>query len=224
MNDVAGVKTENATVWQALNATLCLSTIYPKIVIAVDDDIDPWDLESVFWAVTFRYMPHRDTKIIQGRSGSLDQSSGPYTLPYNERTYPTSRVGPQGASAILMDATRKWEYTPVALPKRHYMERAKEIWDKLGFPPLTPREPWFGRNLGMWPEEYQRQAELGEQGEFEQVANELMKGDIKSREIPGGSSTLGGNMFVFLRQKDVQALRITPKAMRVEDERKEEGK
>jgi UbiD family decarboxylase len=179
MRDVGGARTQNFTVWQALTASLSLSVDYPKIVIAVDEDIDPWDLESVFWAVTFRYMPHRDTKIIQGRGASIDQSSGPYTLPYEERTYPPSRVGPQGASAILIDSTRKWDYTPVALPKQEYMERAKEIWKELGFPPLTPREPWYGTNLGMWPEEYQRQADLGEKGEFDQVAQELMKGRRK---------------------------------------------
>lgn len=109
----------------------------------------------------------------------MDQSSGPYTINTDELRYPTSRVGPQGASAILLDATRKWGYTPVALPKRHYMERAKEIWYELGFPPLKPREPWYGRDLGLWPEQYQRQAELGERGEFDQVAQELMKGGRK---------------------------------------------
>ncbi|MEI9475990.1 MAG: UbiD family decarboxylase [Deltaproteobacteria bacterium] len=176
MQDIGGARTENSTVWQTLTATLSLNVGYPKIVIAVDEDIDPWDLESVFWAVTFRYMPHRDTKVIQGRGAKLDQSSGPYSEDTEEMTYPKSRVGPQGASAILMDATRKWDYTPVALPKQHYMERAREIWDELGFPALKPKEPWYGRSLGLWPEKYQRQAELGERGEFDQVAEELMSG------------------------------------------------
>jgi 4-hydroxy-3-polyprenylbenzoate decarboxylase len=174
MHDLGGVRPENATVWQALTASLSLSVDYPKIVIAVDEDIDPWDLESVFWAVTFRYMPHRDTKIIQGRSGTLDQSSAPYSMDVAEMRYPTSLVAPQGTSAILMDATRKWAYTPVALPKRQYMERAREIWDELGFPTLRPREPWHGRSLGLWPEQYERQAGLAEKGEFDQVAQELM--------------------------------------------------
>lgn len=179
MQDIGGARTANHFVWQTLTSTLSLSAVYPKIVIAVDEDIDPWDLESVFWAMSFRYMPHRDTKIIQGRYASLDQSSGPYTIDKEEMRYPTSRVGPQGASAILMDATRKWSYTPVALPKRHYMERAKEIWDELGFPSLKPREPWYGSSLGLWPEKYQRQADLGERGEFDQVAQEIISGGQK---------------------------------------------
>lgn len=173
------VRTPSSTVWQALIASQALTDSYPKIVIAVDEDIDPSDLESVFWAVTFRYQPHRDTKIIQGRHGALDQSSGPYDVEQEERWYPRSQSGPEGSSSILMDATRKWDYSPVALPKQHYMERAKEIWNELGFPPLSPREPWYGVSLGMWPERYQRQAEMGEAGNFDQVAEELMSGAQK---------------------------------------------
>jgi len=52
MRDLGGVRTDNFTVWQTLTAILSLSVDYPKIVIAVDEDIDPWDLKSVFWAVT----------------------------------------------------------------------------------------------------------------------------------------------------------------------------
>jgi 4-hydroxy-3-polyprenylbenzoate decarboxylase len=179
MEDVGGVRTHNSIVWQALTATLSISPEWPKLAIAVDEDIDPWDLESVFWAVSFRYQPHRDTKIIQGRSAGFDQSAGPFHLNGEERSFPTSRTGPQGASAILMDATRKWDYTPISLPKKHYMERAKEIWEELGFPKLDPKEPWYGVSLGTWPEKYQRQAELAERGEFDQVAEELMGGRKK---------------------------------------------
>lgn len=179
MQDVGGVRPPNSVVWQALIATQAVTESYPKIVIAVDEDIDPTDLESVFWAVTFRYQPHRDTKIIQGRHAALDQSAGPYNVEQGERWYPSSRTGPEGASSILMDATRKWDYSPVALPKRHYMERAREIWNELGFPPLEPREPWYGVSLGMWPEKYQRQAEMAEAGNFDEVAKELMSGGIK---------------------------------------------
>ncbi len=146
------------------------------MVIAVDEDIDPWDLESVFWAVTFRYQPHRDTKIIQGRTSSLDQSGGPYTVGQQERIYPTSRSGPEGSSCILMDATRKWAYTPIALPKREYMEHAKELWSKLGLPPLSPKMPWYGTSLGMWPEKHAREAELAEKGAFEALGKEFMAG------------------------------------------------
>ena len=78
-----------------------------------------------------------------------------------------------GMVDVLMDATRKWDYTPVALPKQQYMEWAREIRNELGFPSLQPKEPWFGRSLGMWPEQYVRQAELAERGDFDQVAEGL---------------------------------------------------
>ena len=87
---------------------------------------------------------------------------------------PRALSGPQGASAMLLDATRKWPYTPVSLPKQEYMERAKAIWDELGFPTLRPRMPWFGYDLGVWPEESRELAELGEQGRFDEAAARLM--------------------------------------------------
>jgi 3-polyprenyl-4-hydroxybenzoate decarboxylase len=176
--DMDGIRTPNSVIWQALSGALAINTDWPKIVIAVDEDIDPWDLESVFWAVTFRYQPHRDTRIVQGRNSSIDQSIGLYSEEEESQDiwFPTSRVSPQGASAILMDATRKWAYTPTCLPKRNYMQRAKEIWQELGFPALKMREPWHGIELGLWPEKYQRQAELAEKGDFDEVAKELLAG------------------------------------------------
>jgi 4-hydroxy-3-polyprenylbenzoate decarboxylase len=177
LHDIGGVRTHNGIVWQALNASLSISPDWPKIVIAVDEDIDPWDLESVFWAVTCRYQPHRDSRIVQGRTAGLDQSPVPYLAEEEEDDrfrFPTSMSGLQGASAQLMDATRKWDYTPVALPKREYMERARQLWEELGFPRLNPKAPWFGYSLGVWSADYQRQAELAEKGEFDQVAEMLL--------------------------------------------------
>lgn len=187
--DVAGVRTHNSVVWQALMASLSMATDWPKILIAVDEDIDPTDLESVFWAVTFRYQPHRDTRIIQGRGASLDQSSGPYSASHEQRRYPTSAASPQGSSAILMDATRKWGYTPVSLPKKEHMERAKRIWEELGFPQLRPRVPWHGYHLGIWPVEDEELAQLGERGDFERAA-EILKS--QGRKVGPGEKTSGG--------------------------------
>ncbi|MBM2832014.1 MAG: hypothetical protein HW414_1066 [Dehalococcoidia bacterium] len=169
-----GARTHNSVVWQALLGSLAVWPRIPKVVIAVDEDIDPWDLESVLWAVSFRWQPHRDTKIIQGRRANLDQSGGPHTLAQEEIYYPISPTQPLGHSAMLMDATRKWDYTPISLPQRSYMEHAQKLWEELGFTPLKPRQPWYGYSLGVWPESYQRHADLSAKGEFEQVARELM--------------------------------------------------
>ncbi len=184
MQDIGGKRTQNHVVQQALLASLSVQAGFPKIAIAVDEDINPWDLESVFWAVSFRFQPHRDAKIIQGRISGLDQSISPYGEDMEEEgqeedSFPLSRTGPQGASAMMIDATRKWPYTPVALPKKQYMEKARKIWEELGFPRLKETEPWYGISLGVWPERYQKQAEWAEKGQFEKVAADLMKGAKK---------------------------------------------
>lgn len=174
LQDLGGTRTSNRTVWHALNASLAVSTEWPKIAIAVDGDIDPWDLDSVFWAICFRYQPHRDTHIVQGRGATADQSGGPRTLTLDEQEYPTNRSGLQGNSSILIDATRKWPYTPTSLPTKKYMDRAREIWEAEGLPPLKPREPWHGVSWGEWPESYRRHAEMGDRGEFDKIAEEIL--------------------------------------------------
>ncbi|MHA1108104.1 MAG: UbiD family decarboxylase, partial [Alphaproteobacteria bacterium] len=55
---------------------------------------------------------------------------------------------------------------PVSLPKREYMERAREIWEGLDLPKLKPETPWYGYDLGAWTEQLERQAELAVQGDF----------------------------------------------------------
>ena len=67
-------------------------------------------------------------------------------------------------STLLMDATMKGDFPPLALPKREYMERAKTIWDKLGLPALRPQAPWFGYSLGDWSEDWDRNAQEAARG------------------------------------------------------------
>jgi len=55
---------------------------------------------------------------------------------------------------------------PLALPKREYMERAKELWDELGLPPLNPEAPWHGYSLGDWTEEWDQLAERAAAGDY----------------------------------------------------------
>ena len=181
-HDVAGVRTPNSKVWHALFTVMSADAAWPKIVIGVDDDIDPWDLESVFWAVTNRYQPHRDLKIIQGRSAGLDESVGPRDVPGGMRGYPTSLTSPQGASAMLMDATRKWPNPPISLPRRDYMERARELWEELELPPLRPKAPWHGVSLGHWPDAEAELVALSEEGRMDEAAALLLR---KSRNLTG---------------------------------------
>ena len=91
--------------------------------------------------------------------------AGDLTAPPGGDKKESSWPPPRGASALLIDATRKWDYPPVALPKREYMERARQLWEAEGLPELHPRVPWFGYPLGYWPDEYQEASEYALRGE-----------------------------------------------------------
>lgn len=133
-----------------------------KVVIVVDDDINPDDPDMVHWALG-RMMPHRDARIVSAQIQLLDYSAAPPED--DERREPTFS-NPARASKILIDATRKWPYPPVSLPKRQYMERGLELWEKAGLPKPTLREPWWGYKLGWWPEEDEEEAALAVRGEY----------------------------------------------------------
>jgi UbiD family decarboxylase len=168
-------KTTPAQPWQALMAASAFDPNLGKVVITVDEDIDPDDPDAVNWALSFRMQPHRDTRIITHKYAALDPSAAPPGSPVDEARFPS----PSGCSALLMDATRKWPYPPVALPKRAYMENAKKIWQELGLPTLAPKMPWYGYSLGHWSEENDAEAEAAVRGENERMAEKLEKGGIK---------------------------------------------
>ncbi|MBI2954049.1 MAG: UbiD family decarboxylase [Chloroflexi bacterium] len=169
------VSLKNSTtpqVWQALYGICARTHFFSKIIIAVDDDIDPRDMDSVAWALCYRMQPHRDIHIAKGKAASLDPSAGP----------PEERekilVDPPTTS-LLIDATRKWGYPPTSLPKREFMERARKIWEEEGLPALTPKMPWFGTSLGYWPAEIEEEAELALRGEHYVTGEKLAKNRIK---------------------------------------------
>ena len=82
---------------------------------------------------------------------------------------------------MLINATLKGTYAPVALPRREFMEKAKAIWERLGLPPLTPQPPWHGYELGHWPLELQRQAEMAVNSDYFELGRDLAnerRGDV----------------------------------------------
>jgi UbiD family decarboxylase len=135
--------------WQALHAAMALDPTIGKMIVAVDDDIDPNDADAVNWALAFRMRPHLDVHIVTGKASILDPSSAPPGSHVDEQRFPS----PVGTSCLLIDATRKWDYPPTSLPHREFMERALERWREEGLPPLSLREPWFGYELGYWTQE-----------------------------------------------------------------------
>lgn len=158
-----------AQVWHALHSTISIDPTIAKIVIAVDEDIDPNNLQAIIWALSFCMQPHRDIQIIQGRASMGDLSSAPFDASRNERIFPS----PLGCSAILINATRKWPYPPISLPDKKFMEKARSIWEKKGFPELTPTSFWFGYSLGIWDNENYEEANIAISGNYYKITKKL---------------------------------------------------
>ena len=136
-------------VWRALNAAINREPGVGKIAIAVDEDIDPENLDAVIWAMSYRMNPSEDVDIVRHRA----KGHGP---PFRSG----SEYESANDSALLVDATLKEPFPPVSLPKREFMEGAKKIWDELNLPRLKPESPWFGYSLGQWSDELDEDARL----------------------------------------------------------------
>ena len=165
------MKSDNTEPLRAMMAAAALDPAYGKIIVAVDEDVDARDLDSVMWAVAFRAQPHRDIQIVTQRSGFIDPSAAPFDAPVAEKAYPQ----PAGASSIFIDATCKFGYPPVSLPSQAYMLKAKAIWEELGLPPLQPRTPWHGYALGPWPAEWSQEAEIAARGGYAELGEKHLR-------------------------------------------------
>jgi 4-hydroxy-3-polyprenylbenzoate decarboxylase len=146
---------------QALQAASGMDTT-SKVIIVVDEDIDPKDPDMVMWAISFAMQPHRDVQVITGRSPLLDPSAYALMNHPEERFYPP----PVGCGGLLIDATRKGKYPPVGLPKKQFMERALEIWREERMPELRLKTPWYGYPLDLWTAEDDALAERVAAGEY----------------------------------------------------------
>jgi UbiD family decarboxylase len=144
-----------------------------KYWVVVDNDIDIRDPGVLMWALTFRVRPESDIVARPGRWASLDPS---YETPHEHR----GEVEPLGnldaQCRLLIDATRKGPYPPVALPRREFMDHALEIWkDERGLPEPRLRDPWYGYELGSWGSEDQELADLIVRGEYKEVGRRAAK-------------------------------------------------
>jgi len=78
-------------------------------------------------------------------------------------------------SSLLIDATLKDNFPPIALPKKEFMENAKAIWEELGLPQLKPESPWFGYSLGDWSERNEQMAQRAVKGDYFVTGEEIAK-------------------------------------------------
>lgn len=142
--------TPNTEVWRALMGAASFTPAIGKFSVAIDEDIDPENTDHVLWAMSYRSNPVIDTHIIPNRG----KGHGP-ELPGG---------GPD--STMLVDATARGDFPPVALPKKEFMDRARAIWEELELPALTPQSPWSGYSLGDWSAEWDACAARAVQGDW----------------------------------------------------------
>jgi 4-hydroxy-3-polyprenylbenzoate decarboxylase len=152
--------------WKALEAVIEFHKDVGKLIIAVDEDIDPDNLDAVMWALSYRMNPQHDIRVVSGRG----RGHAPKKTPEGE---------PGDDSALLMNAILKESFPPVSLPARQYMERAREIWEELKLPPIRPEPPWYGYSLGEWNDEYDEEAKLAALGECYKVGEKLARRRVK---------------------------------------------
>jgi UbiD family decarboxylase len=150
--------TPETEVWRALHGASALHRFAGKWIIAVDEDIDPENADALFWAMSYRCQPQHDLQVV----GHKDPGHGPRG-PHDDGE----------TAAVLINATLKGTFAPVALPKREFMEKARAIWERLGLPPLKPESPWHGYDLGYWPADLERQARMAVASEYFTLSAEL---------------------------------------------------
>ena len=142
--------TPKTEIWRALEGAASFTPAIGKFCVAIDEDIDPEDTDHVLWALAYRCNPAVDTHVIPNRG----KGHGP------------EFKGCEIDSTMLIDATAKADYPPVALPKQEFMERARAIWEELQLPRLTPQSPWSGYSLGDWSEEWDACAARAAKGDW----------------------------------------------------------
>ncbi len=157
-------------IWRALRVAANRHQGVGKVVIAVDEDIDPENADAVWWAICYRSKPHLDMEILKyterGHGPPFHFSAtGEDIVSYGEKA---------DDSALLINAILKEPYPPISLPKKEYMEKVLEIWNELGLPEVRPQSPWYGYSLGQWSAELDEEARLATAGEHYKTGEKLI--------------------------------------------------
>jgi len=157
-------------IWRALYGVASYQAAIGNYVIAIDEDIDPDNGDSVFWALAYRANPALDVEILK----------------HKVRYGPRSDTRSNESATLLIDATLKADMPPLALPKQEYMEHAQALWEKLGLPPLKPESPWFGYSLGDWSEEWDQMAKRAAEGRY--LENGRRSGQMRRKDVAPNTS------------------------------------
>jgi len=122
----------------ALTAQCPAAAYYTKWIIAVDDDVDPTDINDVLWALSTRCHPAEDLDVLRNTwSTGLDPSQFP----------PEAR--PYG-SKVLVNACKPHkhikQFPQSTLLRREVYERAAARWQELGFDGAPPKPSAFHKD------------------------------------------------------------------------------
>jgi len=113
-----------------------------KHLFVVDDDIDPWDIGQVSWAMAWRVKASEDIKVWKNHRGSpIDPRQEPEQKGYWDR--------------VLIDATRPWgwqpravwgsegvgkgepqKFPPTSRPDQNTIDLVNQKWDRYGIEPV----------------------------------------------------------------------------------------
>src|SRR3974390_338837 len=151
--------TSRTEVWRALYGAANFTAGVGKVCIAVSEDIEPTNTDAILWSIAYRSNPIEDVHIApwrRGVQGSIYSGGGT-------------------DSAMLIDATLKHKIPPLALPAREFMDGARRIWERLGLPPLTIRQPWHGYELGDWTDTWETFARRAIVGDWEANGEETLR-------------------------------------------------
>ncbi len=165
-------ETPRTEVWRALYGAASFKGDCGKITIAVNEDIDPDNADSILWAMGYRLNPAEDVEVLKHRG----QGHGPRREHKGEED-----------STLLIDATMKSAMPPLALPTQPYMETGKALWERLGLPELRPETPWYGYSLGDWSQHWEDAAARAAAGDWLENGRRTLQRQI-SADVPPESS------------------------------------
>ncbi|GFK94602.1 3-octaprenyl-4-hydroxybenzoate carboxy-lyase [Fundidesulfovibrio magnetotacticus] len=160
--------TPKTEIWRALEAATTAMRSVGKITVAVDEDINPNNVEEVLWAIAYRTDLMKSVKIV-------DHQANGHAPKLRDRPW---------EAKLMIDATMHYAMPPVALPTKEIMEEARELWNQAGLPPVTPRWKWFGYSLGDWCDEWTRCAERAVAGDW--LINGLRTALLVDTDAVGG--------------------------------------
>ena len=115
----------------ALTAQVPAAAYYTKYIIAVDEDVDPTDINQILWAMTTRCDPATNIDFLRNTwSTKLDPSQGePADRPYG--------------SKALIDACKPHrhldKFPRASQIRRATYEKVAERWNELGFEGTAPQ-------------------------------------------------------------------------------------